>query len=196
MATISLHKFCKDNGIPKTSAYERCKLLDIATRDGLSDDDQQVLLREFGKAVEAEVPTASTEPAAGGLSIHTGNHCTALDVPDFDGLTVDLGQFRDSEALVIEDPLAVADQFLATADMILAGLDSDIAAREQRLKATKQAQCQIATKADELKLEQRLYRLQTSQLDGAQTDETKALADALAQLQSMGKPAADAPTEG
>lgn len=189
MANISLHKFCKDNGIPKTSAYDRCKLLDIPTRDGLAPDDQKVLLREFDLPVVDEPETGTTESPAGGLSVHTGNHCTTLDVPSYEGLTVDLGQFRDSSALVIDDPLAVADQFLHTADLILAGLDSDIAAREKRLQATKQAQSKIATKAQELALEQRLYRLQTSQLDGAQTDETKALADALKQLQSLGKPA-------
>ncbi|MBD2114950.1 MULTISPECIES: hypothetical protein, partial [Cyanophyceae] len=52
----------------------------------------------------------------------------------------------------------------------------------------KQAQGAIAAKAQELALEQRLYRLQTAQIDQAQTDETTALADALAQLQSLGKP--------
>ena len=71
----------------------------------------------------------------------------------------------------------------------------DIAEREQRLARTKQAQAQVATKAQQLALEQRLYRLQTAQLDQAQTNETTALADALAQLQSLGKPATEAPTD-
>ena len=191
MPNTSLSAFCKDHGLSKGSVHKFLKAEGFDTSEGLTPAAVKT-----AEAYFLDTPTASTEPAAGGMTIHTGNHCTALDVPTYDGLTVDLGQFRVSEALVIDDPLAVADQFLQTADLILAGLDSDIAAREQRLKATKQAQGQIATKADELKLEQRLYRLQTSQLDGAQTDETKALADALAQLQSMGKPAADAPTEG
>jgi hypothetical protein len=134
MTNTSLHKFCKDNGIPKTSVYDRCKLLDIPTRDGLSPEDQKVLLREFdieptepaatpapaaamtihaGNQGPVPAPTEPEAPAAGGLTVFTGNHCTTLAVPGFDGMTVDLGQFRDSTALVIEDPLAVAEQFLA-----------------------------------------------------------------------------------
>ena len=186
---VSLHSFCKENGnLPKTSVRRWLNDHGYSTSEGLSPAAVKAALAQF---CPAPAPAA---PAAGGMTIHPGNHCTALEVPSYEGLTVDLAQFRDSSALVIEDPLAVADQFLQTADLILAGLDSDIAAREQRLQSTKQAQAKIATKAQELALEQRLYRLQTSQLDQAQTDETKALADALAQLQSLGKPAAEADT--
>lgn len=182
---VSLHSFCKEHGnLPKTSVRRWLNDNGYSTSDGLSALAVEAAIAQFCP------PPAPTEPAAGGMTIHTGNHCTAIDLPDYQGLTVDLGQFRDSNALVIDDPLAVADQFLQTADMILAGLDSDIAAREQRLKATKQAQGKIAAKADELRLEQRLYRLQTSQIDQAQTEETTALADALSQLQSLGKPSA------
>jgi hypothetical protein len=124
-----------------------------------------------------------------------GNHCTTLAVPGFDGLTVDLGQFRDSNALTIADPLAAAEQFLAAADLIQGALGADIAEREQRLYRTKQAQAQVANKAQQLALEQRLYRLQAAQLDAATSDETSALADALAQLQALGKPAVDAHAE-
>ena len=200
MTNTSLHKFCKDNGIPKTSVYDRCKLLDIPTRDGLSPEDQKVLLREFD--IEPANPAATPEPtepeapaAPAAMTIHTGNHCTTLAVPGFDGLTVDLGQFRDSTALVIADPLAAAEQFLAAANMIQGALADDIAEREQRLARTRQAQAQVATKAQELSLEQRLYRLQAAQLDAATSDETSALADALAQLQALGKPAAEAAPE-
>jgi hypothetical protein len=92
--------------------------------------------------------------------------------------------------------MAVAAQFLQTADLIQGALGADIAAREQRLQRTKQAQQAVAAKAQELSLEQRLYRLQTGQLDQQQTDETTALADALAQLQSLGKPAAEPAAPG
>jgi hypothetical protein len=103
-------------------------------------------------------------------------------------LTVDLGQFRDSEALVIADPLDVAHQFLATADHIQNALAADIAAREARLQQTRKAQQQIEAKAQQLALEQRLYRLQAAQLDQAQTEETHALAANLEALQALGKP--------
>ncbi len=185
---VSLHSFCKDNDLPKTTVRRWLNEHGYSTSEGLSPDAVSAALGQFCSPLEPETEPP-TEPAAGGLSIHTGNHCTALDVPGFEGMTIDLGQFRDSNALVLDDPLAAAEQFLNAADLIQGALAGDIAAREQRLARTKQAQAQVATKAQQLALEQRLYRLQAAQLDTATTDETKALADALAQLQSLGKSA-------
>ena len=73
-------------------------------------------------------------------------------------------------------------------------MGADIKAREQRLKATRTAQNKVAEKAQELKLEQRLYRDHTRDLDMAQTEQTQSLQDALQALQSLGKPAADGAT--
>ena len=194
MPNQSLSAFCKAHDLPKSSVYKFLQAEGFSTSDGLSDD---AIAAASGYFLDAPTPapTEPEAPAAGGLTVFTGNHCTTLAVPGFDGLTVDLGQFRDSTALVIEDPLAVAEQFLQTADLIQGDLAVDIAEREQRLARTKQAQAHVATKAQQLALEQRLYRLQTAQLDQAQTNETTALADALAQLQSLGKPATEAPTD-
>lgn len=179
---ISLHAFCKDNGnLPKTSVRRWLNENGHSTSNGLSPAAVEAALAQF-------CPAPAPAPAAGGLSIHTGNHCKTLDTPAFDGLTIDLGQFRESAALVIDDPLAVADKFLQTADLIQGALAEDIAAREQRLARTKQAQAQVAAKANQLKLEQRLYKLQTAQIDTATTEETTALTRALAELQSLGKP--------
>jgi hypothetical protein len=181
---VSLHAFCRDNDLSKTTV--RRWLIDngYSTSDGLSSEAVEAAKAQF--CPQAAPPA----PAVGGLTIHTGNPCHTLDTPGFDGLTIDLGQFRDSEALVIDDPLAVAIQFLQTADHIQSALQADIKAREQRLAETKQAQDAIATKAQQLQLEQGRYRLQTAQLNQAQTTETQALAANLAQLQSLGKPTA------
>jgi hypothetical protein len=188
MANTSLSAFCRDYSLSKGSVHKFLKAEGFDTAEGLTPDAVKAAAGYF---LDAE-PEAT---AATAMTIHTGNHLTALDVPGFDGLTVDLGQFRDSNALVIEDPLAAAEKFLQAADLIQGALAGDIADREARLARTKQAQAQVATKAQQLALEQRLYRLQAAQLDAATTDETSALADALAQLQSLGKPAAEAPTE-
>ncbi|MBE9112227.1 hypothetical protein IQ273_22745 [Nodosilinea sp. LEGE 07298] len=179
---VSLHSFCKENGnLPKTSVRRWLNDNGYSTSNGLSPAAVEAATAQFCR------PVATSKPIVGGLTIHTGNHCTSIDLPNYQGMTIDLAQFRDSEALVIDDPLAVAEQFLQTADLIQGALADDIAAREQRLQATKQAQSKIAAKAQELALEQRLYRLQTSQLDAAQTDETKSLADALGTLKALGK---------
>lgn len=185
---VSLHAFCRDHGnLPKTSVRRWLNDHGYSTSDGLSPVAVEAAIAQFCPELAPEPPA---EPAPAALTIDVGNHCTTLAAPGFDGMTIDLGQFRDSNALVIDDPLAVAEQFLQTADLIQGALASDLAAREQRLRATKQAQGTIAAKAQELALEQRLYRLQTAQIDQAQSDETTALADALAQLQSLGKPSA------
>ena len=149
---VSLHSFCKENGnLPKTSVRRWLNDHGYSTSNGLSPLAVEAAIAQF-------CPASAPQTRSMGLSIQGGNHCQTLDLPGFEGLSVDLGQFRDSESLVIDDPLAVAEQFTAAADMILAGLGNDIAAREQRLQTTKQAQKKIAAKADELKLEQRLYK--------------------------------------
>lgn len=59
---ISLHSFCKENGLPKSSVYRRCQEINISTSDGLSESDCDRLLQEFGvtPVVEAEpIDTAS-----------------------------------------------------------------------------------------------------------------------------------------
>ena len=193
--TVSLHAFCRDNDLAKTTVRRWLNEQGFSTSDGLSPEAVEAAQAQFCPVPAPTEPEAPEAPAAGGLTIHTGNHCTTLAAPGFDGLTVDLGQFRDSTALVIEDPLAAAEQFLAAANMIQGALAVDIAEREQRLARTKQAQAQVTARAQELALEQRLYRLQAAQLDSTTTDETKALADALAALQSLGKPAAEAPAD-
>ena len=197
--TVSLHSFCKDNDLAKTTVRRWLNEQGYSTADGLSAEAVEAAQAQFCPVpapTEPEPePTEPEAPAAAGMTVFTGNHCTTLAAPGFDGLTVDLGQFRDSNALVIADPLAAAEQFLAAANMIQGALADDIAEREQRLARTKQAQAQVANKAQQLALEQRLYRLQAAQLDAATSDETSALADALAQLQSLGKPAAEAAPE-
>jgi hypothetical protein len=193
---VSLHAFCRDNGLAKTTVRRWLNDNNFSTSDGLSPEAIASATAQFCPAPAPTAPEPPEQPPAAAMTIHTGNHCTSIDLPNYQGMTVDLGQFRDSSALVIDDPLAVAEQFLKTADLIQGALAGDIAAREQRLQRTKQAQQAVANKAQELSLEQRLYRMQTGQLDQAQTDETTALADALAALQSLGKPAADTAAPG
>ena len=191
MANTSLSAFCRDYSLSKGSVHKFLKAEGFDTAEGLSPDAVKAATGYF---LDAEPEPEA--PAAGGLTVFTGNHCTTLAAPGFDGLTVDLGQFRDSTALVIADPLAAAEQFLQAANMIQGALADDIAEREQRLARTKQAQAQVTARAQELALEQRLYRLQAAQLDSTTTQETTALADALAALQSLGKPAVDAEAAG
>ena len=189
---ISLSAFCRDYSLSKGSVHKFLKAEGFDTSQGLTPDAVAAAKAYF--LVNPTEPTDATETlgTTGGLTVLTGNHCTAIETPSYAGLTIDLGQFRDSEALVIDDPLDVAIQFLQTADQVQCALQADIKAREARLAQTRQAQDAIAAKAQELQLEQSNYRLQTARLDQAQSKETQALAANLEALQRLGKPNATA----
>ena len=161
-------------------------------------DKRKIIYDETAVALITGQPLRSIETVqAIEVTVETGNHCSTLSPPNMDGTQFSLEQFRadDVEALVFDDPAAIADQFMLVADRLVAGMDADIKAREQRLKATREAQNKVAAKAQDLKLEQRLYRDRTRDLDTAQTDETQALRDAVSALQTLGK-SQDALTEG
>lgn len=186
MTTQSLSAFCKTYNLPKSTVHKFLKDEQFDTSGGLSP--------EAIKAAEAyflDAPTLASSSPTVAMTVSTGNHSQTLAVPNYGGLEIDLGQFRDSESLVLGDPLAAAEHFLAAADMLQGALADDIASREQRLAATKAAQAKVAIKAQELQLEQRLYKLQTTQLDTTQTDTTKSLAESMAALQALGKPVGD-----
>ncbi|MEO1095972.1 MAG: hypothetical protein AAFX01_13845 [Cyanobacteria bacterium J06638_28] len=124
------------------------------------------------------------------VTVETGNHCKALVSPEIGGTTFSLEHFRadDVEALVFENPDAVAGTALEVMDQIIQGMDADIKVREQRLQKTRAAQDKVAAKTQELQLEKRLYRDRARDLDTAQTTGTQALQDAIATLQTLGKP--------
>ncbi|MBD2106704.1 hypothetical protein [Nodosilinea sp. FACHB-13] len=192
MANTSLHKFCKDNGIPKTSAYERCKLLDIPTRDGLSPEDQRVLLREFGKAVVVE-PETTPEPAApaGGITIDVGNHRGELSLPQPPS-TIDLGTYRgDNAALTSFEPEDI-DRFLAACDGFVEAVDADFQHQQAVTQQKEAAAIKVRSRVEQVKQASLLYqvRSETLALHNRSLD-----AELQAGLSTLGKPSA-APAAG
>ncbi len=179
---ISLTKFCKDHDLPKSSVYRRCQELNISTADGLEAGDADRLLNEFDCIPPVEEPAVTAT-----ATVEVGNHQIVLATPQLPQ-TYSLESLRTSEAISMDDPLAVAQQFLEVANNLTTAMKGDIAQREQRLNETRKAKDAIAGKAAELRLESRLYQLQTSVLDQSVTAETTALQEALAQLQTLGKP--------
>ncbi len=184
---ISLTKFCKDYALSKSTVYRRCQELGIETTRGLSTEDCARLLHEFD-LVTVQTGEESEQPV---VRVEMGNHQLVLSAPDLPQ-TYSLGALRTGESVQFEDPLAIAAQFLVIADQVQAAMESDIQQREQKLAATRQAKDTIAAKAQELKLEQRLYKERTHLIDTAQTHETQGLQQSLTTLQSLGKPPADA----
>jgi hypothetical protein len=187
---ISLGEFERRHNIAKGTISKRAREMGFDTSEGLSPTAYAAMKTEFKVS---DRPAAAPQPQAQAqhvpVTIETGNHCTALATPEMAG-TFSLERFRadDVTALIFNDPLAVADDFLAISDRLVTGMDADIRAREERLQKTREAQGKVAAKAQELKLESRLYRDRTRDLDMAQTAETRALQDAVVALQSLGKP--------
>lgn len=180
---ISLHGFCRDHDLPKSSVYERCKALQILTSDGLSPDDCTRLRHEFNLNSPAPEPAATPVQA----TVETGNHYLVLSTPQLPQ-TYSLEGLRQFDAIGFEDPLALAAKFLQDADLVQVAMQQDIALRQQRLTQTQQAKDAIAAKTQQLQLEARLYSLQAGHLDTALTNETQALTESLQQLNRMGKP--------
>jgi hypothetical protein len=186
----SLTKFCRDHDLPKSTVYRRAQELQIDTSEGLTPDACVQLLHEFAVVLEPpEVePVAVEKPA---VTVEIGNHVLVLSQPELPQ-TYSLESLRQSEVIAFDDPLAIAAQFLETADVLTAEMQRDIRVREQKLQQTQQAKAAIAEKANEFKLEARLYRERTAMLATAQSQETQGLQQSLTTLQNLGKPPAEA----
>lgn len=183
MEKVSLSSFSTKYDLPKTTVYRKCEELRIPTSNGLSPDDCDRLLSAFG--LSKPVTPASAPPAE--VSIEIGNHQITIAPPQLPQ-TFTLEGLRTVDAIAMEDPLAVAQQFIGLADNLIGAMNADVRQREQRLSQTKQAADQIASKRTELELETRLYRLQTTTLDANLSDTTSNLTEDLAALQKLGKP--------
>jgi len=186
---ISLHSFCRDHDLAKSSVYDRCKVLAINTSEGLSPADCDRLRIEFNVHTMATSPEQAATPVQ--TTVETGNHYMVLSTPQLPQ-TYSLGGLRISEAVGFEDPLALAAKFLQDAGMVQVAMQQDIIQRQQRLAATQQAKQQIAAQAQTLQIEAAMYKVQSQGLDTELTNETNLLTEQLRQLNSMGKPAADA----
>jgi len=186
---ISLHSFCRDHDLAKSSVYDRCKVLAINTSEGLSPADCDRLRIEFNVHPIATATEQVATPVQ--TTVETGNHYMVLSPPQLPQ-TYSLGGLRISEAVGFEDPLALAAKFLQDAGMVQVAMQQDIIQRQQRLAATQQAKQQIAAQAQTLQLEAAIYKMQSQGLDTELTNETNLLTEQLRQLNSMGKPAADA----
>lgn len=83
--TISLHAFCKENSLSKSTVHRRCKLLGIDTANGLSADAQLQLRREFDLQ-DSRIPDVEGEivsPQAGAITLACNTGIPAI--PRFDG---------------------------------------------------------------------------------------------------------------
>ena len=196
MTNTSLHKFCKDNGIPKTSVYDRCKLLDIPTRDGLSTEDQMVLLREFDiepakPAAVPEPPTEPEAPAAGGMTIDVGNHRGQLALPQPPS-GIDLGLYRGENAPLASFAPEDIDRFLVACDGFVDAVHADYQHQQMLTQQKEMAAARVRAKVEQVKQSQLLYQVRSETL----AIHNRGLDAELQQgLSTLGKPAVEAVPE-
>ncbi|MBW4661080.1 MAG: hypothetical protein KME15_20590 [Drouetiella hepatica Uher 2000/2452] len=182
---VSLHGFCRDNNLPKSTVYERCKTMGIITSDGLCADDCDRLLKEFN-VKPAQVHLTAESVSLTRPHVESGNHQIVLTAPALP-LTLTLENLRTGTVASIADPLSVAAAFLENADALIAAMNGDLHRRQQELQQTASAKEAVAQKAQELKLESRLYQQNAGAIDQAQNQATAQLSTALEALQSFTK---------
>lgn len=182
---ISLHGFCRDHNLPKSTVYERCKLLEISTSDGLSSDDCDRLLKEFN-VKPAHVSITAESVSLTRPHVESGNHQIVLTAPALP-VALTLENLRTGTVTSIADPLSVAAAFLENADALIAAMNGDLQRRQQELQQTATAKEAVAQKAQELKSESRLYQVTASAIGQAQTQATTQLTTALEALQAFEK---------
>ena len=68
MSIKSLYAFAKDNGLPRSTVHAKAKALGIDTSKGLASDDQDVLLKEFGKVPSVETAGKMTLSAPSSIT--------------------------------------------------------------------------------------------------------------------------------
>jgi len=142
---VSLHGFCRDNNLPKSTVYERCKTMGNITSDGLSTDDCDHLLKEF----KVKPPQAHLTAESVSLThphVDAGNHQIVLSVPALP-VALALENLRTGAVTSIADPLNVAAAFLENADALISAMNGDLQRRQQELQQTTTAKEAIAQKA-------------------------------------------------
>ncbi|MGG6298121.1 hypothetical protein ACQ4M4_27320 [Leptolyngbya sp. AN02str] len=192
----SLTKFCKDNGLPKSSVYNRCQELGISTANGLNDAAIAQLRVEFdldaptpSPQVEAELmPDNFIQPGqlaavqAHDVQMPQGFDPTAM-VRFFDGVT---GQATDTSKLV-----AIADLAL---NAVSTAMDNKISEQRQQLEQSKQHAKQLETKVAEAKTALQVKALESRILAAQQTETTKTAEEIFAELMALGKPSPSEPS--
>jgi hypothetical protein len=121
------------------------------------------------------------------VEVESGNHQVVCQSPNL-LQRYNLQGLRRDQSVQFEDPLAIAQQFLTIAEQLQTAMENDLEQREDKLNQTRKAREAITNKAQELKLETRLYQERAHQVDTAQTQETEALQEALQVLDRLGKP--------
>ena len=180
--TISLHKFCTDNSLSKSTVHRRCQELNIDTSNGLDQDAVTRLLSEF--SVQPEQPQETDSPETSALTISTGNHRGVLDLPALP-TDIDLSDTRGNAPLASFEAEDI-DRFLDACDGFVAATDADYQNQLEITRKKEAAALKVKAKAEEVKTASLRYQLRSESLSIHNRNLDTELQTAMEELQ--GKP--------
>jgi multidrug efflux pump subunit AcrA (membrane-fusion protein) len=178
----SLHSFCKDHNLAKSTVHRWLTAEGYTTSEGLSPDAQAAILAHFAPEPEAQEEPQATEPVVTVL----GTVEATLEAPTFSS-SVALARLRGGDGAIAAyaDPMAAIDQALQLFDAAESAMAQDLAARQALLQQTQAASRQMAQRAAALQAQQTEYRIKSELLGVIQSQEQANLGELLGKAQAL-----------
>jgi hypothetical protein len=179
----SLHSFCTQHEIPKTTVKRWLNDSGFDTSQGMTSDAVAAAKAHF--RIDEPLPTDSTAPAIT-PEIITGNHRGELALPSQPS-QIDLAQYRGENAALTSFQAEDITRFLDSCDGFLDAVEADFA-HQQAITAQKAAAAQqVAAKVEQVKQASLIYQLRSESLALHNATLDQALQQGMA---TLGKPAA------
>jgi hypothetical protein len=178
----SLHSFCKDHNLAKSTVHRWLTAEGYTTSEGLTPDAQAAILAQFCPEPEAQEEPQATESVVTVL----GTVTPTLEAPTFNS-SVALARLRggDGSIAAYADPMAAINQALEIFDAAEAAMAQDLAARQALLQQTQNAARQMAAKAAQLQAQQAEYKIKSDVMALLQGQEQAALGELLGKAQAL-----------
>ncbi|MFG6094024.1 hypothetical protein SPB21_02175 [Leptothoe sp. ISB3NOV94-8A] len=153
---ISLTKFCKDNGLAKSTVFNRCKELGIVTSNGLDVAAVNQLRTEFS------LPTQPQQSAPNTLTVLTGNHRGQLALPTVPS-EINLENVR-GEVPLSSFQTEDIDRFLDACDGFLEAVDTDYQNQLAVTQQKEQGVAKVKAKVEEVRTAKLRYQIRSETL--------------------------------
>lgn len=179
----SLHSFCKDNGLAKSTVHRWLQEQGHDTTGGLSDDAIAAAREQFCKPEPAPAPEPEViEPEVTVL----GTVEATMEAPTFTP-SVALARLRGNDGAIAAyaDPMAAIEQALSLFDAAESAMAQDLAQRQALLQQTQTAARAMAAKAAQLQAQQAEYRIKSDVMAMLQGQEQANLGELLSKAAAL-----------
>ncbi len=189
----SLHSFCKDHNLAKSTVHRWLTAEGFTTADGLSPDAIAAALAHFCPEPEPQEEPQVTEPVVTVL----GTVEATLEAPTFNS-SVALARLRGGDGAIAAyaDPMAAINQALQLFDAAESAMAQDLAQRQSLLSQTQAAARQIAQRAAALQQRETEYRIKSELLGVIQAQEQATLGELLGKAATFTAQSTTAGEEG